>query len=393
MKPVRKRPRFLPAYVTVFTDRHGKKRYRYRRKGYVGGYFQAQLGTDEFRQEYAAFDASKVDSAAVGNRHPLNSVADLISRYVAEPTRLGPSKVTQMKVRRILGRFQDRYAVGKAGVRYVADFTFEHIDRIIAAEREKKPEGKRLVGGVEAARKLRKELVRLFAYAEKVGMRPVGSNPVKLAEPVRVTAGEKSKGHHSWTEAEIAAYRAVHHHGTSARLALELLLWTGQRRGDGYRFCPADVTDGCFVVDQDKGGKAMVLPLAPQLLAAITAMPPMPGRAKAYLLTSFGKPYSYAGFGNAMRKWCDDAGLPHCAAHGLRKANARRLAELGMNNQTLKAVGGWTNDREVAIYTAAADQARLARLAMTTMADWEAGRASNLERLTDPKLLPEPQES
>lgn len=33
----RKRPRFLPAYVTVFSDRHGKKRYRYRRAQTAGG--------------------------------------------------------------------------------------------------------------------------------------------------------------------------------------------------------------------------------------------------------------------------------------------------------------------------------------------------------------------
>lgn len=181
--------------------------------------------------------------------------------------------------------------------------------------------------------------------------------------------------------------------GTNARLALELLLWTGQRRGDGYRFGPPSVKDGRFAFDQDKGGKAMVLPLAPQLLAAITAMPPLPADAEAYLLTTYGKPYTYAGFGNAFRGWCDAAGLPHCSAHGLRKANARRMAELGMNNQTLKAVGGWTNDKEVAIYTAAADQARLADLAIMALSAWERGDVSNLPCLTDPKLLHEPQES
>ena len=32
-----------------------------------------------------------------------------------------------------------------------------------------------------------------------------------------------------------------------------------------------------------------------------------------------------AGLGNRMREWCDEAGLPQCAAHGLRKAIARRM--------------------------------------------------------------------
>jgi hypothetical protein len=37
----------------------------------------------------------------------------------------------------------------------------------------------------------------------------------------------------------------------------------------------------------------------------------------------------------------------------------------------IKSVGGWTNDREVAIYTAGADQAALAKTALTALADWE----------------------
>ncbi len=48
-----------------------------------------------------------------------------------------------------------------------------------------------------------------------------------------------------------------------------------------------------------------------------------------YLVTSFGKSYTAAGFGNWFRVQCDAAGLPQCSAHGLRKAAASRLAELG----------------------------------------------------------------
>jgi hypothetical protein len=41
----------------------------------------------------------------------------------------------------------------------------------------------------------------------------------------------------------------------------------------------------------------------------------------------------------------------------LRKAIARRLAENGATQKMIRSAGGWTNDREVAIYTAGADQA------------------------------------
>ena len=370
---MKRRPRFLPKYVTSYRDRHGKARYRYRRQGRKAGHFKAELGSSEFMAEYAAFEASEVE-AGLEHRHPLGTIDDLITRYVSQPSRLGPTDVTQHKVRAILDRFRTRYGAGERGYRYAADFTFEHIDAILSAEREKRQDDKRMIGGIEAARKLRKELVRLFDFAEKIGMRPVGSNPVRLAEHVRVAPGERTKGYHSWTEAEIAQYRQRHALGTKARLALELLLWTGQRRGDGYLFKPADVLDGRIRFTQSKGGKEMWLPLAPQLLVAITAMPPQPHDAAAYLLSELRRPYSYAGFGNRFRAWCDQAGLPGCTAHGLRKANARRLADLGKSNQTLKAVGGWTNDREVAIYTAAADQVRLADLAIAELAKWEADR-------------------
>ncbi len=48
-----------------------------------------------------------------------------------------------------------------------------------------------------------------------------------------------------------------------------------------------------------------------------------------FLQTSFGKSFSANGFGNRMRQWCDEAGLPQCSSHGLRKLMAKRLAEAG----------------------------------------------------------------
>ncbi len=369
----RKKPRFLPEYVTVFTDRHGKKRYRYRRAGYAGGYFKAELGSDEFRAEYAAFEAAKLDARPVTKNSPAGSVADLVSRYVSVPSRLGPSLTTQSKVRSIVDRFREEH-----GHRFVADFTFAHIDTIIDRKREKKQVGKRMEGGIEAARKLRKELVRLFDFAEKIGMRPAGSNPVRHSEKVRVAAGERTKGFHTWTEEDIDKYRARHPIGTKARLAMELMLWTGQRRIDAFRLGPADIRNGRFAVQQTKTGKGLRLKLPEQLQAAIDAMEPIPG-AESFLMTEWGKPFTNAGFGNKMRQWGDEAGLPQCTAHGLRKAMMRRMADLDMANRTLKSVSGHSRDEEVSIYTEAANQARLADEAIELVAKWE----SNRPRLTN----------
>jgi integrase len=85
----------------------------------------------------------------------------------------------------------------------------------------------------------------------------------------------------------------------------------------------------------------------------------MPADNLTYLVTVYGKPFTPAGFGNWFRDRCDEAGLPHCSAHGLRKAAARRLAEAGCSNQLIKAWTGHKGDSEVALYTRDADQIAL----------------------------------
>jgi hypothetical protein len=42
-----------------------------------------------------------------------------------------------------------------------------------------------------------------------------------------------------------------------------------------------------------------------------------------------GKPFTAKGFGSKFRTCCDEAELPHCTAHGLRKAGAVIAAENG----------------------------------------------------------------
>jgi integrase len=171
---------------------------------------------------------------------------------------------------------------------------------------------------------------------------------------------------------------------TRARLAMELMLWTGQRRIDAIWLGPANIVDGFIKMSQSKTGKDMELPIAPQLLAAIVSMPPLPPETDSFLRTApahgQGKRFTNAGFGNWFRERCDEAGLPQCSAHGLRKAIMRRMAELSIPNQPMKAVSGHTNDEEVALYTAAANQRHLATEAIRLLSEWEQGRMSNLPK-------------
>jgi integrase len=357
----------LPAYVTRFVDRHGKERLRFRRKGYPARYFTAPLGTSAFRAEYDRFNSPEAAARAIEDNHAARtipgSIGDLLRRYLAVPERLGPSEVTRTKVRRILERFAD----GREA-RLVRDVRFEHIDAIISKTRVKR-EGVdgRKVGGIEAARKLRKELVRLFDFAESIDM--IAKSPMKHVRKIKVAANERSTGYHTWTEEELAQYRDRWPLGTKQRLAMELLLWTDQRKVDAIHLGPQHVKNGRFVIRQSKTGKILRLLIAPQLAAAINAMPK--SHALCFILTEWGKPFSVAGFGNWFRDQCDAADLPHCTAHGLRKSTMRRMAELQMPNKTMKSVSGHSKDEEVSRYTEAANQERLADSALTRLAKWE----------------------
>lgn len=71
------------AYVSSFEDRHGKRRYRFRRKAYAVHYFKEPFGTKAFEREYAA--CLDGEPAAIGaTRLKPGSVADVIGRYYAD---------------------------------------------------------------------------------------------------------------------------------------------------------------------------------------------------------------------------------------------------------------------------------------------------------------------
>ncbi|MGR3500541.1 MAG: tyrosine-type recombinase/integrase [Limimaricola soesokkakensis] len=88
---------------------------------------------------------------------------------------------------------------------------------------------------------------------------------------------------------------------------------------------------------------------------------------ETFLQTAYGKPRSVNGFGNAVRKWCDDAGLPDCTAHGLRKACARRLAEASQKEQELAAVLGYASSTTPHTFTGMGERASMASSAIAAL--------------------------
>lgn len=190
----------------------------------------------------------------------------------------------------------------------------------------------------------------------------VSENP---AREVAYLEGNNPSGWHPWTTEEVQQFEARHPIGTKARLALSLLLYTGQRRSDVIRFGRQHVRNRTITFTQYKGRKRkpkkLTLPILPALQRIIDASP---CGEMTFLVNDLKRPFTAAGFGNKFRDWCNQAGLRHCTAHGLRKAGATIAADNGATAHQLMAMFGWSTLKMAEEYTRSADQKTLARSAM-----------------------------
>lgn len=338
--------RELPPYASSFKDRHGRERVRFRRTGFPTVYPTAVAGTDDFWKEYLAWKASEPAPVGIERIEP-GTFDDLITQfYRSTPWNNIPKESTKRTYRGELERF--RALNGKTLVRNVnAQSIVRKMEKMAATP--------------SAAANLLKRLRTLFDYAIVIGMRK--DNPAK---PVKAPRPKDKSGHHEWTEAEIRQFQKHHKLGTKARLALEIFVNTAQRRSDAAVMGEDPEKPGYVLVRQLKTDALLSIRMHPDLKKAVDACP---SGKPAFIVSERGKPYTKESFGNWFRDQCNDAGLPHCSAHGLRKAASRRMAELGLSNQLIKSITGHSTDSEVARYTRNADQARRADIAMDSLAN------------------------
>lgn len=345
------RKRALDKWVTSFVDRNGKERFRFRRHGL--SHYLPPPGSKEYLEAY-----KRAVSGTGGDPNAREgSVEDLVARFYRTVQFRRVSADWQKTMRQSIEPFREEF--GKDMVR---NFRPKDIDAILETRFEKRIVDGKVVGGSASAERLREMLMRLFKLAVKLEY--ISANPVEQSEPIQ----HKGKGFYTWTETDIKAFRQRWPLGTKARLAMELMLWTGARRGNAHLMKPPE--GGRIKAIAVKTGKPINVPVAPQLQAAIDAMPEG-AIGETLIVTDYGNPFSRAGFGNKMREWCDKAKLPECTSHGLRKALATRAANRRVSQQALKALGQWSQDKEVADYTENADRIQLAEDALGAVVAWE----------------------
>jgi len=349
-------------YIQSWTDALGRKRYRFRRKGFPGAELpvNSDPASPEFQAAYhAALRGERQEHALamVAARGGSGTVQDAIERYLGSTTFRAYSRSTQDLRRPILRSFL-RAGVGTLPLAKMDD---KYIERWL----ETAPT-------MGAKRTWLLALKPLMQWAASKGVELIEIDPTKGIK-IKITG---SDGHATWTDEEVEQFRAHHPLGTKARLALELLLSVALRRGDGIALGRQHVKDGWLVYTQEKNRKrkpvTVEMPLPASLVAAIEACP-SPPEALTFLTNEWGRPFGKKSFNAWFRKQVVAAGLPDtCVPHGLRKGGCRVMAESDCTAHEIMSVSGHTTLREVERYTKAANRKDLAARAQAKVAKAQA---------------------
>ena len=222
----------LPKYVHGFLDRHGVPRFYYRRPGFAAVKLPGLPYSPEFMASYMSAIGGQSLPVGAAKVMPGTMRAVALS-YFAAPAFRGLRPSTQREYRAVIERFCKDHGEKRAAL-----LQREHVVRMMAARAEKPG----------AANKLRKALRALMGHSIDIGLR--ADDPTRDVKAIRTRSG----GYHSWTDEEIARFEDRHPVGTRARLALALLLYTGQRRGDVIRMGAQHIRGGAIHLTQEKTG-------------------------------------------------------------------------------------------------------------------------------------------
>jgi len=336
-------------HIDRFADRHGRIRYYFRRGRGGRIALPGRPGTPEFMAAYQkAIDGTLIEPEPKLRGAP-GTFDRLTQDYFASPEflRLAPS--SQGTYRFVMERLIEEENIGH---RRVAEMTRDHVRRILA----------RRAATPGAANSTLQKLKVLLHFAIDNGWRR--DDPTLRMK--KFATGE----FHTWTEDEIAAFEKRWPVGSTERLAFTLLLYTGQRSSDVVGMAWTDVEDGAIQVVPVKTrrstGAKLTIPIHPALAKVLAACK----RSSGTILVNWsGRPFTAHAFGKLMARKIEAAGLPErCVPHGLRKAAARRLAEAGCSANEIAAITGHATLAEVARYTKAAEQKKLAETAMQRLA-------------------------
>jgi len=287
---------------------------------------RAPFGTPEFDIEYQSALSGAPRQSKKG---PIvGSLAWLIGRYRETAAWQGYSLATRRQRENIF-----KHVIATAGTEAASRIT----RAVVVAGRDRR------AARPAAARHFLDAMRGLFAWA--VEAQHVKHNPTAgLNDPVR----KKGSGFRVWTEDEVQKYERRWPLGTRERVWLDVLLYTGLRRGDAVRLGRQHVRGGIATLKVQKSGYLIevALPILPVLQKTLDAGP---CGDLAFIAGARGAPLTKESFGNLFREACKKAGVPG-RAHGLRKLGATRAANNGATVHELQALFGWVDIKMPALH-------------------------------------------
>jgi integrase len=338
-------PRPRPPNLCRQITRHGKTVWYVRIGKGLRIRLRSEFGSDEFDTEYQAAISGRprpTKNTAVG------TLAWLLARY-RETTewQQGLSTATRRQRENIFAQ-----VLATAGTVPIAKI----IRATILEGRERRS------STPAQARNFLDAMRGLFKWAAKAEHIKVDPT-IGVENPPR----KKNDGFIPWNEDHVAANERRWPIGTRQRVWLDVLLYTGLRRGDAVRFGRQHVREGVGQIKTEKSGftVAVTLPILPVLADTLAAGP---CGDLTFIAGESGQPLTKESFGNLFRAACRAAGVPG-SAHGVRKIAATRAANAGATVAQLEAIFGWTGGTMASLYTRAADRERLAREAMHMLAN------------------------
>ncbi|MCK0197565.1 tyrosine-type recombinase/integrase [Ancylobacter sp. 6x-1] len=338
-------PRPRPPHLHRETTRHGTTVW-YVRKGQGPRIrIRAAFGTPEFEAEY---QAALVGAPRQKRGEPeAGTLAWLLARYRETTDWSALSPATRRQRDNIFVHVLD-----KSGHHPASKVTTEHILN-----------GKERRAATPAqARNFLDAMRGLFRWAKKA--RLVKVDPTAGVDNPPRKAGE---GFVAWTEDDVAAFEAHWPIGTRQRVWLDVLLYSGLRRGDAVRLGRQHVREGVASLKTEKSGGTVevMLPVLDVLQATLDAGP---CGDLTFIVGANGRPLTKESFGNEFAAAARSAGIVK-SAHGVRKIAATRAANAGATVAQLEAIFGWTGGTMASLYTRKADRKRLAKAAMHLLAN------------------------
>ena len=337
-------PRPRPPYLQREVTRHGKAVWYVRVGRGPRSRMWAAYGTPEFDVEYRAALAGAPTRKAEPSR---SSLEWLLARYRETTDWAALSIATRRR----------RDNIFKPLVETAGHEPYARINQVaILAGKERRADTP------HQARHFLDAMRGLFRWALKAGLVKVDPT-VGVTNPPR----KRTEGFIPWTEEHVAAFEARWPIGTRQRVWLDVLAYTGLRRGDAVRLGRQHVRDGIATIKTEKSGFMMevTLPILPVLGVTLDAGP---CGDLTFIAGANGRPLTKESFGNEFKAACKAAGVPG-SAHGVRKIAATRAANAGATEAELDAIFGWTDRKMAALYTRSANRRRLAAQAIDKLAN------------------------